>query len=154
MKKILLILSLIAAMSIGGGALASTASAASCSNIAPSSIYYSGSRWHFDAWLQGCSGVNGVEWGISDMAGIPSGIYDNSRATWHRDVAYCGCGYQSYQTLGAAASYYATYNFNVWGSGCGAPAFMVTKQFMFRIRNSSGNTWGSWHNSTWAQQLC
>lgn len=146
LKRLALILSLVAAFGIGGSTLmASSASAANCSQIQFTSnpnIWYNG-YWVFGVTAAGCDGLNGFEFGGSDtVAG--SGIYDVTRGANHFSWT------TSWTINSGYTGYTYTYQTSVWGSGCGAPHFYVKPFFSYRIRNSVGSTWGPWHS---AQQV-
>lgn len=145
MKKIALILAIMiaAALTYGGG----VASAATCfGNL--NGIYYDG-QWASDAELYGCDHVNGVQFQGSE--GSLTGIAWPLHA---RDYATSSPGQTQTGSI-LFANWFYTFRVPVFGPGCGAPAISVQSHFGWRIRNSVGNTWGSWHQTiSGYQSIC
>lgn len=130
------------------GTLASTASAANCTSVYGSTIAYVSNQWQWEGRVDSCTGVNEVEFATGF-------INDETRETRHSSVGTGGIAKSPNFPANAVGTYYATYINSVWGSGCGAPAFYVSKHFYFRIHNSSGGgSWGLWHEGISNQWLC
>lgn len=130
------VISVLALAAVGMGATASTASAASC-NPATSAIYWNG-QFAYGAYLQNCSFVNAVQFG-SGGDPHPGFIWDATVGLAH--YASTGGGY----VYGTFSTYAITYGVSNWGLTCPSIVHTVSSYFDYRIRNSNGNTWGSWH---------
>lgn len=143
MRRLTLVLALIGASVLFLGAAPTPASAGNCTYAG---FGHSGPVWYDGAWawqpfLYGCTGINGVDFGNGlGSPGTPPFLYDATHGAYH--FPYSGGG--SCLSGGTIPSCSTTYHNNVWGSGCGAPAFYVQAWFSYRIRSLPG-TWGPWH---------
>lgn len=132
---IALALALASVVTIG----AAVSSAATCSPETGTIRYDNNGHWVFPAILESCSGVNAVRFYGTNNPGM-TGIYDVTRAVYHFDITL------GVTILGVRSTYTSDGpTMNIWGQGCGFPAFQVKPFIGYAIRNSNGSTWGQDH---------
>lgn len=165
MKRIALFFSLLAALAVGGGAVASTASAANCTNITVGaivrSVFAPPSWYHTSDHVSGCTGVNAVRFNtnvgtngtqIVDLSAcsptcFAAGPYINNGNT------YPNIPNPAVVVGPSPGPYVSTSEYGCWFVGPGS--HLLYHSLTMAIRNSNGNTWGQDHTyfgpNTWVQ---
>lgn len=143
-KKIALLCSIVAALSIGGASMVSNASAAANCAVHDSPIIYNGWLQH-TLFVDTCTDVDMVQ--LNNQVGLScGGITDLSYNPQHSHCAsgpptlaesYYGRQYVTF--TGQAGLIYFTAPF------CGGATHVVAGVGIFRIHAKSTNSWGSWH---------
>jgi hypothetical protein len=148
MRRALPLLAIIASSVLFMAATPNPASAANCTGASIGPVVYNGS-WYYDVQLTGCTGTSGaafmgVDWGtMTKMIDLSTHV---THVTNAGTLTYF-VGLSTYDWNGPT--------FAIWGQGCGFPPFNVQQYFGYRLRNSVGNTWGSWHQAGYrTQALC
>jgi hypothetical protein len=138
-RKLVVLLAIMAGSIFTLGAGASTASAASC-DANQYQITYTGD-WQYQAYLTNCTGVSAVQFGGSSH-------FPQNGVTWVQGSG--GRFYPALQTtdweVDGIGSYYSRlYSVHVFGPGCGAPPITVHTAYTYRIYNAAQRAWGAWH---------
>ena len=127
------------------GANAATASAGNCSNIHTDGIQLTGSDLYYNFVVQGCSGINQVQFIIANGAGQAGLIDVSAGGIMHGAYAMGGAATQSISNNGVdyvKVTYHVgcwTYlygqNRAAWGAGV----------YRLHAIGAGSGTWGPWH---------
>lgn len=136
---------LIGAFGVIGIAGAAPAAAANC-NFGFTAVVYTGT-WDWDGTAYNCTSVNAVEFRNANTTATVYMVDVTRGGAVHYSTGVGGVAYSQFYPVAGAGTYAAHYHNGIWGSGCGAPAFVIYKAFQVRIHNTAGGgSWGGWFN--------